>query len=340
MTLAERAEQLLAIDAGRAVERLVDYIRRAREPRCAGGVLMGLSGGLDSAVLASLAVRALGRELVHVVFLGERDTDPDTARKSRLVAEWQGLAWECEDITPEIRAKGHYSSGAMRATARWGFLNRHVLYRLYRLVTGEMPFMSTLRNGDFDRRPVARFTYRLTIRHVEAAFNGRQLHRREVIERRASAAGACIIGAANRSEGMTGWFVPGGADDMPFQPLMGLYKTQVRQLARHLGVPEEIIRQAPSPDMMRGVTDEVALGIAYEKLDIVLDGIERGRTDEELMGEGLRRREIRLVREMNRLSEWKRNPAHVAAVDGGIGGGLRMNGDKTSAACLRQGYGG
>ena len=89
--------------------------------------------------------------------------------------------------------------------------------------------------------------------------------------------GACIIGAANRSEGMTGWFVPGGADDMPFQPLMGLYKTQVRQLARHLEVPVEIIRQAPSPDMMRGVTDEVALGIAYEKLDIVLDGIDRGR---------------------------------------------------------------
>ena len=80
MTLAERAEQVLAIDAGRAVERLVDYIRRARDPHCAGGVLMGLSGGLDSAVLASLAVRALGRELVHVVFLGERDTDPDTAR--------------------------------------------------------------------------------------------------------------------------------------------------------------------------------------------------------------------------------------------------------------------
>jgi hypothetical protein len=63
-----------------------------------------------------------------------------------------------------------------------------------------------------------------------------------------------------------------------------------------------------------GVTDEVALGIAYEKLDIVLDGIERGQTDEELMGEGLRPWEIRLVREMNRLSEWKRNPAYVATV--------------------------
>ena len=62
------------------------------------------------------------------------------------------------------------------------------------------------------------------------------------------------------------------------------------------------------------MTDEVALGIAYEKLDIVLDGIDRGRTDEELMGEGLRLREIRLVREMNRLSEWKRNPAYVATV--------------------------
>ena len=326
MTLAERAARLLAIDENRAIERLVDYIRRTREPRYTGGVLMGLSGGLDSALLASLAVRALGKESVHVVFLGERDTDPDTARKSRLVAEWLGLEWETEDIAPEIRAKGHYSSVAMWATARWGWVNRHVLYRLYRWATGETPFVSTLRRGDFDGKPVARLIYRSAMRHVEAAFNARQLHRREVIERRASSANACIIGAANRSEGMTGWFVVGGADDMPFQPLMGLYKTQVRQLARHLEVPEEIIRQAPSPDMMRGVTDELALGIAYEKLDIVLDGIERGRTDGELVGEGLRPREIRLVRKMNRMSEWKRNPAHVAPVDGGMGGGLRVNG--------------
>jgi len=326
--LRATAERVLAIDEAKALAQLEDYIRRGRDPARGPGVLLGLSGGLDSALLASLAVRALGRKSVHVVFLGERDTDPDTARKSRLVAEGLGLEWETEDISPEIRAKGHYSSVAMWVTARWGWVNRHVVCRLYRWATGETPFLSTLRRGDFTGRPITRLMYRSGMRQVEAAFNARQLHRREVLERRAAERNACVIGAANRSEGMTGWFVIGGADDMPFQPLMGLYKTQVRGLARRLEVPAEIIEQAPSPDMMRGVTDELALGIAYEKLDLVLDGIERGKADGELEALGIRPQEVRLVQEMNRMSAWKRNPAHVAPVDGGINGGLRTNTQK------------
>ena len=333
MDLREAAERALAIDEPKALGQLEEYIRRGSDLGRPGGVLMGLSGGLDSALLASLAVRALGRKRVHVVFLGERDTDPDTARKSRLVAERLGLEWETEDISPQIRAKGHYSSVAMWATARWGFFNRHVLYRVYRWATGETPFMSTLRRGDFTGRPIARLVYRSGMRDVEAAFNARQLHRREVLDRRAAERGASIIGAANRSEGMTGWFVIGGADDMPFQPLMGLYKTQVRQLARRLEVPAEIIAQAPSPDMMRGVTDETALAASYDVIDLVLDALERGAADGELEALGIRAEAICHVREMHRMSAWKRNPAHAAAVDGGIRGGLRVNGDGASAEC-------
>ncbi|HUX02510.1 MAG: NAD(+) synthase [Phycisphaerae bacterium] len=327
MDLRVAAERALAIDEPKALGQLEEYIRRGCDAGRPGGVLMGLSGGLDSAVLAALAVRALGRKSVHVVFLGERDTDPDTARKSRLVADWLGLEWEVEDISPEIRAKGHYSSVVMWVTARWGWVNRHVVCRLYRWATGETPFVSTLRRGDFTGRPVTGFMYRSGMRQVEAAFNARQLHRREVLERRAAERGASIIGAANRSEGMTGWFVIGGADDMPFQPLMGLYKTQVRQLARRLEVPAEIIEQAPSPDMMRGVTDETALAVSYDVIDLVLDGIERGGADGDLEALGIRADAIRHVREMHRMSAWKRNPAHAAAVDGGIRGGLRVNGD-------------
>jgi NAD+ synthase len=86
------------------------------------------------------------------------------------------------------------------------------------------------------------------------------------LESKARAQNWLLLGAANRSEWETGWFVKDGVDDLPYQPLMGLYKTQVRQLGRYLGVPGEIQQQVPSPDMMRGISDEYALGMSYSTI--------------------------------------------------------------------------
>jgi len=71
------------------------------------------------------------------------------------------------------------------------------------------------------------------------------------------------LGTANRSEYLVGWFVKDGIDDLPFSPLIGLYKTQVRQLSEFLGLPFKIRNRLASPDMVKGITDEFALGISY-----------------------------------------------------------------------------
>jgi NAD+ synthase len=213
----------------------------------------------------------------------------------------------------------------MRLVGLSRVLNRAVIHRAHRLVTGETPFMTTLRQDKFRGEPVRRFLYGLTSGKVEQAFNGRQLYRRERLEQKAKAYGTLILGAANRSEVLTGWFVRDGVDDFPYSPIAGLYKAQVRQLARYVEIPPEIIDQAPSPDLMRGITDEVALGLDYDRVDLVLDAIERGRSDAELLAEGLAQEQIDLVRDMNRRSAWKRNPGHPAPpVDGGIRGGFRV----------------
>jgi len=326
VTATSSPESVLRLDAPRAVEALEAYIRQVRTPAYPGGILMGLSGGLDSALLATLVARALGNESLHVCFLSERHNETASQRKARLMADRLGVDLEVEDIAGAIRQRGLYSPLIMRLIGLSRFLNRAVVHKIHCMVAGETPFMTTLRQEKFAREPVRRFLYNLTGSKVERAFNGRQIYRRERLSEKAKERGALILGAGNRSEVLTGWFVKDGVDDFPLSPIAGLYKTQVCQLAQYLALPPEIIDQAPSPDMMRGITDEVALGLDYGRIDLVLDAIERRRPDEDLLAMGLTEAQIDLVREMNRRSTWKRNPDHPAPpVDGGIHGGFRVN---------------
>ena len=86
-----------------------------------------------------------------------------------------------------------------------------------------------------------------------------------------------IVGAANKSEYQIGYFVKHGCDDATdIMPLLNLYKTQVRELARYLNIPSRIIEKPPSPDIIPGIIDEEAIGIPYEKLDLILLALEKG----------------------------------------------------------------
>ena len=319
-----QADSMLRVDEERTVRQLESYVHEVTSSNGARGVLMGLSGGVDSALLATVIARALGTKAVHVLFLGDRDSDKDSMHKARLVADWLGLTLESQDISDEMRKRGVYASPIVRVMSLSGLANRF-LCRVYQLMYRETCFMSTLREGRGPRQAGGKRLYDLTVGKVETAFNARHMYRREVIESRARIDNLLPLGAANRTEFLTGWFVKGGIDDLPLQPLMGLYKTQVRQLASYLGLPAEITRQRPSPDMMRGLTDEGAIGLSYRTLDIILDGVESGLPDEKLLARGLTRRQIALVREVNRLSSWKRGTNHTAfPVDGGAGGDLRV----------------
>lgn len=321
----------LRIDEERTVSQLESYIRDVTSSEDACGVLIGLSGGLDSALLATVTARALGNKAVHVLFLGDRDSDKDSRRKARLVADWLGLKLESQDISDAMRQRGVYASPIMRMISVSGVVNR-IICRLYRVMYRETCFMSTLREGPAQEHAGKKRLYDLTVGKVEAAFNARHRYRREVIEKRAGADNVLPLGAANRTEFLTGWFVKGGIDDLPLQPLMGLYKTQVRQLASYLGLPAEITHQRPSPDMMRGLTDESAMGLSYGTLDIILDGMESGMPDDRLLARGPTKRQIAMVREVNRLSGWKRGTGHTGfAVDGGSAGDLRARKSPSAA---------
>jgi NAD+ synthase len=318
--------EYLKIDERRTLENIEGYVQHLYEKNAANGVLIGLSGGVDSSVLSALAVNALGAGSVHMAYLYDQHSDRMLRRSARMVSEWLGLELEERSIEPAMREMGVYSPFGMRATSFAGLLNR-LVHEAYRLIFRESPFVSSLRLGSAEasKGGLAHLGFRSMIRQPEAGMNARHRYRRRILEDNARNRNWLLMGAANRTEWLVGWFVKDGIDDLPFQPIMGLYKTQVRQIAAFLEVPAEVLVQAPSPDMMRGITDEFALGLSYSKIDIILDHLEGGLTKDTVLSTGCSEGEIQLVREMNRLSHWKRVSAqtHYAA-DGGPEGGLRL----------------
>jgi NAD+ synthase len=118
-----------------------------------------------------------------------------------------------------------------------------------------------------------------------------------------------VVGTGDKSEIMLGYFTKFGDGACDILPLADLYKTSVRNLAKHLGIPERIRVKASSPELWPGQTAEKELGLSYEKLDRILWGLERWMTPEEIVEEtGLKPALVRKVRERWLRSEHKRRP--------------------------------
>ena len=111
---------------------------------------------------------------------------------------------------------------------------------------------------------------------------------------------------------MTGFFVKYGASASDIMPLLPLYKTQVRQLAKFLQVPEKIMNKSPTPDLIPGITDEFAIGITYEKLDLILAGLDMNMEVDDIgKASGVRRETIEYVKELVARSKHMRIPPLV-----------------------------
>lgn len=317
-------ELSLEINEKKTVEVLISYLKGLHS----SGLLLGLSGGVDSAVLATLGALALDKSNVHVSYLYDRDSGKESFHNAHLIVDWLGLKLDVQDITPTMEGKGVYAYFSVQVSALSAIFNR-LFTRLYCLLFRESPFMSSLREGsnELDHNTFKKQFYNLTVRHVIAGVNARHIYRRTILEEKARSMNLTLLGAANRTESMTGWFVKGGIDDLPVQPLIGLYKTQIRQLAKYLGLPVNIQKQPPSPDMIKGITDEFGIGMNYSRLDLVLDYLDRCMAEDEIIAKGITKKELHHVRELHRLSAWKRGTySFIPPVDGGSRGDIRLQG--------------
>ena len=266
---------------------------------------MGISGGIDSTVLVMLAVRALGKERVSAYFLHDKNSEKDSMEKARLVAEGLGLSLNVGSIDAVMREKEKNAAFFKFISALPPFV-LPFMSSLYYIIVGETPYMTTLRKEELKKSKFRKWIYDNVINGIESMFDGPCTVRRIVLEKIAKEKNLLIIGSGNRSEDLTGWFTMDGIDNMPHSPIMGLFKTQVRQLAEYLDVPRAIQKRAPSPDVLKGVDDTLALGMSFDKIDIVLHGIEHNMSDDELMEYGLTKDQIARVRKIHKMSAWKR----------------------------------
>jgi NAD+ synthase len=292
-----RIAQALVIDCAAVTEAIVTFIQKKVTEEKRAGVVLGLSGGIDSAVAATLAVKAVGPSHVYALHLFDRQSDPKFQGYAAGLAKKLGINFEARDITASVRAQGAYRLFIMRISPR-------ASRALIRMTSPMIPVGYRFRG----RTPPSGSPSRRA--QVERSFNVRHIERRRTLEAFARENNLLLIGAANRSEAFVGWFVKDGVDDLPVEVIMGLYKTQVRQLARCLGVPEEIMRETPSPDMLRGITDEATIGVSYETVDKVAYALEHGLGEAAALSEGVSRKEFERVRRLHELTVWKRTNPH------------------------------
>jgi NAD+ synthase len=292
----------LAVDCERVVETIVEFIRDAARSLRRQGIVLGLSGGLDSTLVAALCVEALGNAKVTGLVLpdGEREGQPE--KDAGLAARWLGIHIEKKDISRPLKALG---AGSLKLPAFPAARVRDavvslVYSRLERKI-GEDPFLHVL--GGPTNRLVAR---------GNAHYKTKHRMRMVAVYHYAETNNLLVAGAANKTEKLTGLFCKFGvdhcADIMPIGPL---YRTQVVRVAEHMKVPEEILAKPPNPDMIRGMSDKYKFltKLYAHELDAVLAGLESGTPPERLQVEtGVTLERILHIRELHRRSHHMRHP--------------------------------
>jgi len=301
----------LGIETRVVAEDIQSYIRRLVAQHAAGGVIIGLSGGIDSAVLTALAVRAIGKEKVYVWYLYDRDSGEKSAAMAQLLVNSLQLQLHTHNIESAMKEQGVYKPVIMKICALAAPLN-NLLLCLYKLCCRGTPVLWTLQKNRPHTGGLKSMVSNHTIRPVEDAFNARHIYRRCYIQQLAARQNLLPLGAQNQSEYMLGWFVKEGIDDLPFCPLIGLYKTQIFQLAEFLQIPAEIRSRPPSPDMLKGITDERAIGLSYSNIDVILDGLAQNLSEKQIISLGIKKKHITYIRNLIRHAAWKRTSENDA----------------------------
>ena len=271
---------VLDIDYDREAHRICAGLREAAATQLRRrGLVVAISGGIDSSVCAALAVRALGAAKVHCLILPERDSDPDSAARAALLAQNLGVHAETFDIAPALEAIGAYAArdAAVRTVLSeygddWkmklaiaggteGAINR---FRLVARSPDGALHERELRLHEY-LTIVAATSYKQRLRKTIEYFHADRLH-------------YAVVGTPNRLEYDQGFFVKNGDGSADIKPIAHLYKTQVYGMARHLGLPERLCSAQPTTDTysLEQGQDEFYFALPYRSMDLALWALEQG----------------------------------------------------------------
>lgn len=263
--MSRRALDRLSLNAPLAAAVLTSFIRDAIETSGTSGVVVGLSGGIDSSLAAALAVRALGPERVHGFLLPYRTSSSESVDDALLVARHLGCPHRKIDISPMVDA-----------------------------------YFAMETDADAARRGNKMARERMTILFDQA-----------------KKLGALVLGTSNKTEILLGYSTVFGDNASSLNPLGDLYKHQVWQLSRHLGLPDQVVAKRPSADLWPGQTDEADLGFDYATADEVLWLLfDEGLTPEEVVERGYEDEVVRRIVRLERQFRFKRRLMLIARLSG------------------------
>ena len=271
----------LTLDAAAEVERIATALRAQVLKRLRRrGAVLGLSGGVDSSVVAALSVRAFGAENVLAILMPEQDSDPDSLRLGRAVAEWLGMPTVLEDVTPILVGAGCYrrrDEFIRRLVPEYGpGWRSKVVLRKARGTAGYNVFHLVVR-GPHGEEQEARMPPEIYL-GIVATTNMKQRTRKQIEYYHADRLQYAVAGTPNRLEYDQGFFVKNGDGAADVKPIAHLYKSQVYQLAAYLGVPEEIRGRAPTTDTysLAQTQEEFFFGISLRTLDLCMYALDHG----------------------------------------------------------------
>jgi NAD+ synthase len=270
----QQISELLAFDMAAEVESIAAGIRALlRDHLHRRGLIVAISGGIDSSVCATLAVKAVGANKVFGLLMPERDSSSESVTKGRIVAEHLGIEYIVSDIAPALEAIGCY---------RWRDEAMQAVFPEYRSTWKSKITISGGNEGRVNHFKLVvedergeRFEQRLGLKEylqIVAATNFKQRIRKTLEFFHADRLNYAVLGTPNRVEYDQGFFVKNGDGSADLKPIAHLYKSQVYMLARHLGLPEDICNSTPSTDtysLSQG-QDEFYFALPYKEMDIAL----------------------------------------------------------------------
>jgi NAD+ synthase len=260
-------------------EQVLGHLRRR-------GAVVGISGGIDSSVVASLCAHAFGKERVLGLFMPEHHTSDDALMLGRMLAEHLGIEAVIEDIAPALEGLGCYRRqvDAIRTVVPEygdGWKCKLVLPSILesdRLNVTLLTIQDPSGKVSTVRLPSSAYL------QIVAATNYKQRVRKMTEYYHADRLNYAVAGTPNKLEYDQGFFVKQGDGSADFKPIAHLYKTQVYQLAEYLGVPAEIRRRPPTTDTfsMPQTQEEFYFSLPYDRMDLCLFALNSGIAAEEV----------------------------------------------------------
>ncbi|GAC1595993.1 MAG: NAD(+) synthase [Polyangiales bacterium] len=278
---------VLAIDAAQVTKEIEETLRQqVMSTLRRRGMVVGLSGGIDSSVVAALSVRALGKDRVFGLFMPERDSSSDSLRLGRMLAESLGIEAIVEDIAPGLQGVACYERqvDAIRKVFPdygdgWKFkISLPSILDSDRLNVFQLTVQSPSGAQHSSRMPPGAYL------QLVAATNFKQRVRKMMEYYHADRLNYAVSGTPNRLEYDQGFFVKQGDGAADVKPIAHLYKTQVYALAAHLGLPQEICTRPPTTDTysMEQTQEEFYFALPYDRMDLCLYAFNHGVTAEDL----------------------------------------------------------